>query len=240
MKPYWVWTIVTPHRSEAIELAQKKLEEDHPNCGITITSDMVDSLTPTMWSIGVLNSDIRAGEANWEEAQALKEQEKKEKVWTGTYACKWPATAYALAAGEIKRDFDVEVGEGQMEATRVAYGLVRVTVPMMEIMKAQIVKAQVNYTRTIETEIQQAKVRQQSAAIREARRREDARVIMSDSKVTHYGKDRRQYLGEVHLDGARITASVIGVNLTPTQHRVFKKALETALQEGIIAEGTQK
>lgn len=236
MKPYWVWTIITPHRSEAIELAQKKLEEDHPNCGITITSDMVDSLTPTMWSIGVLNSDIRAGEANWEEAQALKEQEEKKKVWTGTYACKWPATAYALAAGEINRDFGIEVGEGQMEAARVAYGLVRVTVPMTEIMKAQVAKAQVTYVKSIETQVQEFEAREQTEKQRTLHRRQDARVIVQDMVTRAYGRERRTYVAEVELDGARITVTAAGKDLTPKQHVAFKAALARAMQDGIVSE----
>lgn len=160
--------------------------------------------------------------------------------WTKRYTCNWLETAYALAKGDIFKEYEVEVYPADMEAVVVGTGVIEVRVRLGLIMEMQMCQAQQRLNESLAAHHARFVAADEAKKHRAHLRSQAARVIVSDTKVTHYGKDRRQYLAEVELDGARITAHVAGVNLTPAQHAAFKKALTTALHEGIIAESEKK
>lgn len=165
------------------------------------------------------------------------------KMWSAAYACRHVETAVALAKGQILKEYGIEPETTAFRAERISDErgvVVKVSIPVAIIDYMQVLKASKVLAETEAQRVLDERLRHQARMQRRARRKEDARVIVSDNKVTHYGRNRRQYLAEVELEGARITASVIGVDLTPAQHAAFKAALTTALHEGIIAESEKK
>lgn len=160
-------------------------------------------------------------------------------TWTKYYGCRYAQTAIQLAKGDILKEYGVEPDTEAFSTNKrivEQVATIKVTIPIRVIMEAQKTKAERELLEGLQRGAEQERLRRQGRARRAQRRREDARVVVSDSKITHYGRDRRQYLAEVELQGARITVSAIGVDLTPTQHRVFKERLAMALQDGIVAE----